>query len=84
MIDNGKSLLDDRKKQEMEDVMTDYSDFIIVFLLLPVLMQIILPLLMLMGFSLTHVVSVVLGLRKDGVGLKKNATVGEQLTVGSI
>lgn len=67
----------------MEDVMTDYSEIVIVFLVLPVLMQIVLPLLMLMGFSLARAVSMVLGRRKDGIGLNNNATVGEQLTVES-
>ena len=74
MIDNGKSLLDDQKKQEMEDVMTDYSELVIVFLVLPVLMQIILPLLMLTGYCLTRAVSMVLG-GEVGVGFKKEVSV---------
>lgn len=64
--------------------MTYYSEIVIVFLLLPVLMQIIVPLLMLIGFSLARAVSMVLGGPKVCFGSKKDATVGEELTVGNI
>lgn len=40
--------------------MTDYSTLVVVFLMLPVLTQIILPLLMLVGHGLTWVIKVVI------------------------
>lgn len=40
--------------------MTDYSTLVVVFLMLPVLMQIFLPLLMLVGHGLTHMIKVVI------------------------
>ncbi len=64
--------------------MADYSELVVVFWVLPVLMQLILPLLMLIGFSLARAVTMVLGLRKDGVGLKKNAIAREAFNFGNI
>lgn len=49
--------------------MTDYADLVIVLWLLPVVMQIILPLLMLIGYCLARAVSMVLGRREVGAGL---------------
>ncbi len=68
----------------MEDVMTDYSEFVIVFLVLPVLVQIILPILMLIGFGLVRAVSITFGWGEAGVGLKKNEKNGEGLTLSRI
>lgn len=45
----------------MEGVMTDYSELVIFFLMIPVAIQIILPLLMLIGFGLIRVVRIMLG-----------------------
>ena len=37
---------------ELEDVIVEYSEILVVFLMLPVLVQILLPLLLLVGFGL--------------------------------
>ncbi len=49
--------------------MTGYTDLVIVLWLLPVLMQIILPLLMNIGYCLARIVSMASGRRDVGVGL---------------
>ena len=64
--------------------MTDYSELVIVFLVLPVLIQIILPLLMLIGFALVRAVSITFGWGEAGGGLKKNEKNGEELTLSRI
>lgn len=55
--------------------MTGYTDLVIVLWLLPALIQIILPLLMLIGYCLARAVSMALGRREIGVGLKKGVAV---------
>ena len=51
--------------------MPGYIEFVVILLVLPVLMQIILPILMLMGYCLARAASMVLGRREVGVGLTK-------------
>ncbi len=46
-------------KAEKEGVMTDYSTLVVVFLMLPVLVQIFLPLLLLVGHGLIRMIKVV-------------------------
>jgi hypothetical protein len=48
----------------MEGVMTDYSELVIFFLMIPVAIQIILPLLMLIGFGMMRAMKTVFGGRK--------------------
>ena len=55
--------------------MPGYIEFVVILLVLPVLMQIILPILMLMGYCLARAVSMVLGRREVGVGLTKEVSV---------
>lgn len=66
----------------MEGVMTDFSEIMVIFLMLPVLIQIIIPLLMLVGFGIIRAVGSVLGRQElttgepfteqDGEGLQLN------------
>jgi hypothetical protein len=46
---------------KMEGVMTDYSELVVFILMIPVAIQIILPLLMLIGFGLIKAVKAVFG-----------------------
>jgi hypothetical protein len=48
----------------MEAVMTDYSNFLVLFLFVPVLMQIVCPLIMLVAFGLFRAAQGVLGQQK--------------------
>jgi hypothetical protein len=59
----------------METVMTGYIELVVILLVLPVFMQIILPLLMLIGYCLVRAVSMLLGGREIGVGLEKEVAV---------
>jgi len=54
----------------MEDVMTDYSEFIVFFLMVPVVIQIIIPLLILLGSGLIWGVRIVFGLQIVAGGVK--------------
>jgi hypothetical protein len=47
-------------KSEKEGAMTDYTTLVVVFLMLPVLMQIFLPLLMLAGYGLIQMIKMVI------------------------
>lgn len=59
--------------------MTNYSELVIFFLMLPVAIQIILPLLMLIGFGLLRVLRVMFGRKKVVSGVKKNVGFQEDL-----
>ena len=61
----------------MEDLMFD-AGLVVVVLALPVLLQIILPLLILAGYCLANGVSLVLGSREAAAGLKKEALILEK------
>lgn len=50
--------------------MTDYSELVIFFLFLPVVIQILIPLLMVIGFCLLWAVRAVVGLLKAMAGVK--------------
>ena len=56
----------------MEGVMTDYSELVILFLMLPAATQIILPLLTLIGFGLIRVVKTVFGEKKFARGVRED------------
>lgn len=64
----------------MEGAMTDYSELVIYFFMIPVAIQIIIPLLMLIGFGLMRAVRTVFGGEK-GVygGVKKGFGITEDL-----
>jgi len=59
--------------------MTDYSEIVIFFLMLPVAIQIILPLLMLIGFGLIKAVRIIFGGKKIVSNVKKNVEISEDL-----
>ncbi len=62
--------------------MTDYSVFVVFFMMLPVTIQIIIPLLMLAGFGLVCFVTTVFRKRIITGGLKDGVTLPEGLQVG--
>ena len=62
-----------------ESVMTDYSELVIFFLMIPVAIQIILPLLMLIGFGMIRVVRTMFGGKKVVRGVKKGFDISEDL-----
>lgn len=66
-------------KSAMEDVMTDYSELMVLILMLPVVIQIIIPLLMLAAFSLGSAVTAALRRKKSTADLKNSINVEEQL-----
>jgi hypothetical protein len=49
---------------KMEGVMTDYSELVIFFLMIPVAIQIIIPLLMLIGYGMMRAVRIMFGVQK--------------------
>lgn len=59
--------------------MTNYSEFMVFFLLLPVLTQIIVPLLMLVGFGLLRMVNLVFGAPEVAEGRKDRTKIEEEL-----
>ncbi len=59
--------------------MTDYSELVIFFLMLPVAIQIILPLLMLIGFGLIKAVRIIFGGKEILSNVKKNVEISEDL-----
>lgn len=65
----------------MGDVMTDYSELVIFFLMIPVAIQIILPLLMLIGFGLIRVMKTILGGQKILRGVQDDLGIPEDLQV---
>jgi hypothetical protein len=66
--------------QKMEDRMADYSESIVFFLMIPVLMQIVLPLLMLAGYGVGQLVKVLIKRPKtDTVSVDTSHPAGEKL-----
>lgn len=63
--------------------MTNYSELMIFFFILPVVMQIILPLLILVGFSIVSVGKSLLRLFNSPVNLKNSAKVEEELQLSN-
>jgi uncharacterized membrane protein len=59
--------------------MTNYSEVMAFFLLLPVLTQIIIPLLMLVGFGVLRVVRLVFGAPEMVEGRKNRTAIEEEL-----
>ena len=59
--------------------MTNYSEYMVFFLLLPVLTQIIVPLLMLVGFGLLRMVNLVFGAPEVAEGRKDRTKIEEEL-----
>jgi hypothetical protein len=53
--------------------MTNYPELVVFLLLLPVVIQIIIPLLMLVGFSLGYAVRTVFGWKRSVGGVKSNS-----------
>ena len=64
--------------------MTDYSELAAYFLMVPVVVQIIIPLLMLAVFCLVHGARSLFGRHKAPDGLKRNIKVGEELSLSGI
>jgi hypothetical protein len=63
----------------MEDVMSNYSELVVFFLMLPVATQIIVPLLMLLGWGFVCVKRTVSGRQKIMDGLKDHVKISEEL-----
>lgn len=59
--------------------MTDYSQLVIFFLMIPVTIQIILPLLMLIGFGLIRAMRTMFGGKKVAGVVKKSFSISEDL-----
>ena len=55
--------------------MTDYSELVIFFLFLPVVIQILIPLLILIGFGLLYAVRTVVGLLKVVAGAQDDVKI---------
>lgn len=63
----------------MEVAMTNYSELVVLFFLIPVILQIIIPLVMLAGFSMVSVVNAVFRRLKFGIHIKSGVKVREEL-----
>ena len=59
--------------------MTNYSELVVLLFIIPVAVQIIIPLLMLIGFGIVSGVKAVFRLFKSGNGIKNGVKVGEEL-----
>lgn len=66
----------------MEGVMTDFSELMATFLMLPVLIQIIIPLIMLVGFGLIRIVGSVVGRKESAQVVADKEKVAEDLQLG--
>ena len=62
---------------DMEGVMTDFSELMVLFLMLPVFIQIIIPLLMLVGFGLIRTVGSIIGRQESAQGAPNREKVTE-------
>ncbi len=58
----------------MEDVMTNYTELVVFLLMLPVVIQIIIPLLMLAGYSLGYIIKTVFGWKRSAAGVKSGSS----------
>jgi hypothetical protein len=67
---------------DMEGVMTNYSELIVFFLFLPVLTQIIIPLLMLVGFGVVRAMRTVFGSQGVAESRTNGPKLGEELQLG--
>ena len=63
----------------MEVAMTYYSEFVVLFFLIPVVLQVIIPLVMLVGFSIVSAVNAVFRRLKFGTHIKSGVKVREEL-----
>ncbi len=63
--------------------MTDFSELMVFFLMLPVLIQIIIPLLMLVGFGLIHAISSVVGRQEATQVVPEKEKIAEDLQLRS-
>ncbi len=68
----------------MEGAMNDYSHLVVFFLLLPVLMQIIFPLLMLIAYTLVRAMKIVFGRQKEAAGVNDFEKAGQDMQLGRI
>jgi hypothetical protein len=68
----------------MEGVMADYSAFFVFFLMLPVLMQIIFPLLLLVGYGLFLAVKAVFGRQEVALVAPKVEKAGKDLQLSGV
>ena len=59
--------------------MTNYSELVVFFLMLPVFTQIIVPLLMLLGWGVVYVKRTGFGRQKIVDGIKDDAKISEEL-----
>ena len=59
--------------------MTNYSELVVFFFILPVVIQIIFPLLMLIGFGIVSVGKAVFRLKKSPVNKKNGTRIEEEL-----
>lgn len=64
---------------DMEGVMTDYSIFVLFFLLLPVLAQIIFPLLILIIYGIVLTVRTVFGHQEVAGGINSHEKAGQEM-----
>lgn len=74
-----QSLVSKVTNLKMEGVMTNYSELVVFILMIPVAIQIILPLLMLIGFGLIRVVRTMFGGEKVVSGVKVDVGSQEDL-----
>ena len=68
----------------MEGVMADYSAFFVFLLIFPVLMQIIFPLLLLVGYGLLFAVKAVFGRKEVTLAAPKDETVEKDLQLSGV
>lgn len=62
--------------------MTNYSELVVFFLMLPVVTQIIVPLLMFLGWRVVCVMRTVSGRQKTVDGIKDDVNFSEELQLG--
>lgn len=78
MVDGASKIIACLKNDKgMEGVMTDFSELMVIFLMLPVFIQIIIPFLMLVGFGVIRAVGSVVGRQESDQAKHDNEKVAE-------